>query len=72
MTDLKLHIDLVQIDGRITGWLYAPEPDGLLSVQKGIHSTDVISALTRRGLSWLAKTGQKGVVVLRTDIAKRA
>jgi hypothetical protein len=69
---VKLSIDLVQTDdGRITGWLYAPPPDDLLSVEKGIHSSDVISALTRLGISWLKLTNQRGYVTLRKDIVKK-
>lgn len=69
---VKLSIDLVQTEtGHVTGWLYAPEPDGLLSVEKGIHSSDVIAALTRLGKSWLKLTNQRGYVSLRKDIAKK-
>lgn len=69
---VKLSIDLVQTDaGRITGWLYAPPPDDLLSVEKGIHSSDVISKLTRLGIAWLRLTNQRGYVTLRKDIVKK-
>lgn len=70
---IQLFIDIVQTDdGRITGWLYAPPPENLLSVEKGIHSSDVIQKLTRLGQAWLKLTNQRGYVTLRKDIAKRA
>lgn len=71
MSKVVLSIDLVCIDGRVTGWLYAPPPENLLSVEKGIHSTDVISKLTRLGMAWLKATNQTGEIVLRKDIAKK-
>lgn len=53
--------------------LYAPPPEGLLSVEKGVHSSDVIVKLTRLGQSWLKGTGQVGKVELRRDlVSKRA
>jgi hypothetical protein len=69
----ELNIDLVQTEtGHVTGWLYAPPPENLLSVEKGIHSTDVISALVKLGKAWLKLTNQEGEIRLRKDIAKRA
>lgn len=68
-----LYIDIVQTESNhVTGWLYAPPPDGLLSVEKGIHSAEVIPKLARLGQAWLKGTGQVGEVKLRKDIAKRA
>jgi hypothetical protein len=69
---IELYIDIVQTDdGRVTGWLYAPPPENLLSVEKGIHSSDVIPKLTRLGNAWLKLTNQRGYVTLRKDIVKK-
>lgn len=68
---ITLYIDLTCIDGRVTGWLYAPPPENLLSVEKGIHSTDVIAALVKLGKAWLKLTNQEGEIRLRKDIAKK-
>lgn len=69
---ITLWIDLTQSNSEITGFLYAPPPENLLSVEKGIHSTDVIAALVKLGKAWLKGTGQKGEIRLRKDLAKRA
>jgi hypothetical protein len=69
---ITLFIDLVQTEtGHVTGWLYAPPPENLLSVEKGIHSTDVISALVKLCKAWLKGTNQDGEIRLRKDIAQK-